>query len=223
MKFINLILLFALATISAKGQHESHKLISYYASTSDYANSTSSEKKVIPKNIILQTEKLIRIPMLIDQHTEKRSKEAGFPWAISIDSTVYFNLRYSIEMQSPEMYIKPDITGRFCVLFADKETLRTIAANGSYYGGGLQGVLMNESTKWGKNWVSEDGEEIKIFIVDVENLELNHIKGYRNAAWKILSKNNLNEILEQNLTKEEIKELSIDDIKDKIQKINNAS
>ncbi len=222
MRIINLILLFTLATISAKGQNETYKVITYYESTTDYKNNTPSDKKVVPKKITLQTEKLIKIPSLIDPNTGKRSKEAGFPWAIVIDSIEYFNFRYSKEIQSLELYVKPDITGRFCVLFADKETLRTIAANGSFYGGGLQGVLMNESTKWGKNWVSDDDEEIKIFIVDIKNLELNHFRGFQNAAWKILSKNNLNEILEQNLTKEEINELSVDDIKIKILNKNNA-
>ncbi len=222
MKKSSLILFIALLTISTKAQQEDVLQISFYKSTVDYVNDTPATIKVKPKKITLQEENLLRIPQLLDLSTGKSSKEIGYPWAIVTDSIAYFNFRYSKDLQSPETYIKPDILGRFCVVFAEKEMLRTIASYGPNYGGGLQGVLISESTKWG-NWVIENDEKIKIFIVDTKNLELNHNKGLQSAKWKILSRNNFNEILEIDLSKEEINELSIDKVKNIILKKNNAS
>jgi hypothetical protein len=127
---------------------------------------------------------------------------------------VFFNFRYARGIQSPELYVKPDVIGRFCVIYADKETLRQIHSfSNNYYGGGLTGVLIKESEKWGNNWENENKEKIKIFIVDTENLELNHVRGYKNAAWKILDNMNINEILGLNLSKEQLKVISLDEIK----------
>lgn len=210
-KLLTLLALFLIPILS--NAQEGEKLISYFEFTTDFVNNQPANYRVAAK-IGLQDNNLLHIPKLIDPNTGKRDKKAGFPWAITVDSIVYFNFRYCKEIQSLEMYVKPDITGKYCAIFTNKEMLRTIAANGSYYGGGLQGVLINESTKWGKNWASDNGEKIKIFIADTGNLELKHKGDYKNAAWKILTRKNLNEILGLNLTPEEIDELSIDEIKE---------
>jgi hypothetical protein len=198
------------------------KEISYFESTTNYLENNISQDKVIPKKIQFESDKFLRITKLLDPNTRKRSKEAGYPWAIYTDSTVYFNLRFSKGILSPELYIKPDVSGRFCVVFANKETLRIIHSYSlNNYGGGLTGVLIKESEKWGKNWLNEKEEKIKIFIVDTRNLELKNIRGYKNAAWKILDRKNINEILGLELPEERLKEISLDEIKDLIKEKNN--
>lgn len=62
-----------------------------------------SDEAVIPKKIQFQSDKFLRINKLLDSETQKKSKKAGFPWAIYADSSVYFNLRYGIDLQSLEL------------------------------------------------------------------------------------------------------------------------
>jgi hypothetical protein len=217
------ILLFLILLTSNYCLAQKDKQILYFESTSDYLNNKLSVDIVIPNKIQFESDNFLRITKLLDSKTGKKSKQAGFPWAIYTDSTVYFNLRYAKGIQSPELYVKPDVVGRFCVIYANKETLRTINSfSNNYYGGGLTGALIKESEKWGKNWVDETGEKIKIFIVDTKKMELKHMRGYQNAAWKILDIKNIHEILELELSNDRLKEISLDEIKYIIEEKNNV-
>lgn len=184
----------------------------YYLSTSDFQNMVSGQEEIVPT--IKKFEKdYIKIPKLVDEKTGKRNKPANFPWAVKIDSSYYFNLRYSRDLQNLEVYIKADIIGEFCALIIDENTSPIISSGGVNYGGGLTGVLIKESEKWGKNWLSKDGKKVNILITDTHNLELKHGFGHSNSDWKLLSRNNINEILGLSLSEEDIKELTLENVK----------
>tara|TARA_R110002051_G_scaffold147880_1_gene220579 strand:- start:238 stop:903 length:666 start_codon:yes stop_codon:yes gene_type:complete len=202
---------------------QSTNQIRWYETTADYVYNNLSEDYVIPKKIQFESERFLRITKLLNPATGKKSKKAGYPWAVSYNSIVYFNLRYGTSVQLDELYINPDITGRFCVVYADKETLEVIYQfSTQYYGGGLLGVLINDSGKWGRNWKNENDDKIKILIMDTKKLEILNSKGRGNSAWKVLSKDNFNEIFDLNYDKEILKGLDLKEIKEIIDKKNNV-
>ena len=53
-------------------------------------------------------------------------------------------------------------------------------------------------------------------------MELRHMRGYQNAAWKILDIKNIHEILELELSNDRLKEISLDEIKYLIEEKNNV-
>lgn len=193
----------------------------YYLSTSDFQNRVSGQEKIVP--VIKKHEKdYIKISKLVDEQTGKRNKPANFPWAVKLDTTYYFNLRYSRDLQNPEVYLKADIIGKFCALIIDQDTSPIISSGGANYGGGLTGVLIKESEKWGKNWISEDGKKVKLLITDTSNLELKHGFGHSNSDWKLLFRKNINEILGLSLSEEDIKNLTLKDVKTIVLEKNNV-
>jgi hypothetical protein len=215
------VLMFVFIILSISGFAQNEKKFNYFVSTSDYLKGNISEDSVQPKKVVFESEEMLKIPKLIDCKTRKKSVKAGFPWAIYIDSIVYFNFRYGQGILCPELYVKPNVVGRYCVVYANKDYAKQIINYSvNYYGGGLTGALIKESEKWGRNWENQE-EKVKIFIVDTKKLELQHMNGYKNAAWKILDKNNINEILGTEFSKQEIDEISLQDIKEIIAKRNN--
>jgi|SRR5690606_10129789 len=210
-------ILFILSSITLQAQVEDIKAY-YYKTTKDYINNNLSDNQVTPKKLRFQTDKLIRISVFLDVDKGKRSKDAKNPWAILVDSTTYFHFSYfnSLELGIGGLYVKADMEGKYCAVFADKELLRTMTSDTNHlFGGGVQGFLIGESRKWGKNWENEKGEKIKIFIVDTSNL----LEG-DNTDWFILTKSNINEILGLDLLNDEIKQLSVEDIKQLIENAN---
>jgi hypothetical protein len=200
-------LLFSLPSHAQEG-----KMISYFESTTDFVNKNISTKKAIG-SVKLQTDKLLYIPKLIDPLTGKKDDDAGFPWAISIDSAVLFNFRFATEIQCLEMYVKSDIIGEYCAVFVSTEMLKNLNNYGTnYYGSGLQGVLIRDSAKWGKKWTTESEENILLLVADTQKRPFSSRKGNGNAEWKILSRNNLNDILGLALTNEEIENLSLQNV-----------
>lgn len=217
-KFILTILLVA-TPIIVQSQIE----LKYIETAMDYTNNIVSEEIVIPNRIKFVSDKFLKIPYLLNFETKKKSKKGRFPWAIRYEENTYFNLRYSKEFSAFELYGIPDIVGKYCVFFSNKETLRTIhsyrIANS---GGGLMGFLIDESRKWGNNWATSEGEKIKILIVKPSNLEFKRKGEYKNANWKVLTRSNFNSIMNTELSEQEIENLTLEEVKDIIVEINNA-
>lgn len=191
------------------------KLLSVYLSTNDYLSDTPLEDKVICKTI-WENSNLFRVKKFIDPQTLKASKAIkNAPWALSKDSSIFINFRYSDDIPGFEIFVKPGILGKYCAVFADKETLRLIGSHGINYGGGLTGALIGESAKWGDNWVSDSDKKIKIFILNttIQTNNKNYDGGGKNARWKVLTLRNFNELLNLNFTKEELRKLKSEDIK----------
>ena len=213
MKSMKIILSFLIIFTFSQAIAQTDKTeFQYYLSTSDFQNKVSGKEKIVP--VIKKQEKdYIKIPKLVDDQTGKRNKPANFPWAVKLDTTYYFNLRYSRDLQNLEVYIKADIIGKFCALIIDQNTSPIISNGGANYGEGLTGVLIKESEKWGKNWISKDGKKVKLLITDTSNLELKHGFGHSNSDWKLLSRKNINEILGLSLSEEDIKSLTFEDVK----------
>ncbi len=219
---MNRIILILILFLSFKGLSQNKFTIKYFESTLEYTKNELSRDSIIPDGVKRVSKRLIKVKKLIDPETGKKSKKIKIPWAIFSGSDAYFNLFYCNDMFSPGLYIKPDVIGRYCVFYTDKESLRLIHSySPNTYGGGLTGLLINESKKWGKHWIGENQEVIKIFIVDTKTLELiRKKKSY--AIWKILNRKNLNEILNLDFSEEKLNNLSLDEVKKLIIEKNNA-
>jgi hypothetical protein len=181
-----------------------------YISTQDFANKTEYEKLVIPK-IKLEGDEFVRISKMLNP-SKKKDKLASTSWAIYFKDDYWINLRYSTEYQNPELFVKPKIIGKYTVIIINSETENVIQNGGTNYGGGLQGVLMKESDKWGKNWEDMNGNIAKILIFDTSVADMRHIRGHRNSIGKLLTRKNINEVLHQELEKEQIKSLKYEQV-----------
>lgn len=219
---MNRIIFIIIIFLSVNSFSQGKLKIKYFESTIDYVSNKLSDEFVLPKRIKRISKKLVRIKKLLDSKTGKKSKKAGIPWAIDSFSGIYFNLFYCNDMFSPGLYLNPDVIGRYCVFYAKKESLRLIHSySPNYNGGGLTGIFINESKKWGKNWIGENEEKIKIFIVDTKKLELKR-KNKNYAIWKIMGRKNINDILDLNLTEDKLKKISLEEVKKIIIEKNNA-
>ena len=60
------------------------------------------------------------------------------------------------DYQNTNVYVKPDTTiGRFQLIYIDKNTSEVIKSGDKNKGSGVQGGLIKESEKWGKNWKND--------------------------------------------------------------------
>ncbi|WP_249754403.1 hypothetical protein [Algibacter sp. L4_22] len=214
-----LTILLLLISYISNAQHDNID-VKYFTSTNDYTNNKISNE-IVSLKIRDKGDKFIEVKKILNKNTGKKSKKAGFPWAIKHDSITYFNLRYCKDYISPETFVKSDLSGQYLAIFLNKSSQKDINSQNNYYGVGLQGLLISESTKWGGSWKSKDGTKSKILIVNTKKLDLNHIRGYKNSGWRLLTKRSINDILNLELTKEEIKLLTTEKIEELI-KINNG-
>ena len=124
----------------------------------------STKNSVVPK-IKLKGAEFDRIPRMLNL-SNKKDKLASTSWAIYFKDEYWINMRYSKDYQNLEVYVKPKIIGRYSAIIINSETENVIKNGGTNYGGGLQGVLLKESDKWGKNWEDKNGNKHKILIFD---------------------------------------------------------
>lgn len=190
------------------------KTISYYLTSQDFVNGKTSRDGMVAK-IPLQKGAATLISKISDPAEKKGGRINVMPWSVLMDKDTLFNFRYCPELQGFEVYVKPDIIGEYCVVFADKDLLRTIGSKGPYYGGGLSGALIAESRKWGRNWTDENGDNIKIFINQTTKTERDGVWG-KNAIWKILTRKNANDLLNVNLSDAQLETLTIAELRNMI-------
>jgi len=188
----------------------SQESFSCFISTEDYANRSAYENTVKPK-IKMAGSSFIKAPKMINE-SNRKDKLASTSWAIRYNDENYVNMRYSYEYQNLELYVKPHVEGKFTVIIIDSKTHRVITSGGQNYSGGVQGLLIKESAKWGKSWIDENGEKCKIIIFDTSKPERTHIKGHVNSLGKMLSKNNFNKILSTSLPEDQIKSMTFNEV-----------
>jgi hypothetical protein len=84
-----------------------------------------------------------------------------------MNDTVYVNLKYNKQFQSRGVYAKLDIVGQVCVLVINKETPKQIIEGGRYVGlFGLDGAIVDGTSRSGKNWEDSDGKKNNILVIN---------------------------------------------------------
>ncbi len=171
------------------------KPIILYETTNDFVNDNPMQIKA-SAIIINESNKHFTIKKIIDPISGIKIKRGISAWSIEYKGNNYFNLGYSGDLNHWKSYAKFDIEGKICAIIIDENSPNILKTNGTYYGGGLTGVLIGESTKWGKNWKDKNGNKKKILFIDTKRT----IK--RNANRNPVSLGNY-------LTRKQLKELII--------------
>lgn len=201
-------LLFFCCSIDAQ---EDSTTFLYYSATTHFIADQPGKQNIIP-DIKVADKEFIVVRKFVDKKTRRRSKYVKRPWAIKYNGRYFFNLAFCSEYANINLFAHADEVGRFCAIIIDGSTASAIQSGGTNYGGGLSGVLMKDMDKWGKNWETSNGSKAKILITDTHNEQYTNSQGAYNSKWQLLSKQNLEDILAPDLSKEQIKELTFEDI-----------
>lgn len=187
--------------------------VQYYASQEDYRN-----KKLIKMaytSIKGKGKDYITIHNVFGLDDQK-IKEANMAFAIIIDDQIYFDMRYSKELNNPEVFAKFNIVGTISALFIDDNTSDKIKNGGVNYGGGLVDVLMSDLN----NWKDAKYKEHKILVFNLDKFVDTNMDGRVFVQYKFLSRGNFNKVLGTQLSDSEIYNLTFEKVKEIIIDLN---
>lgn len=187
--------------------------VQYYASQEDYKNKKLSEMAYT--SIKGKGKDYITIHNVFGLDDQK-IKEAKMAFAIIIDDQIYFDMRYSIELNNPEVFAKFNIVGTISALFIDDNTSDKIKNGGVNYGGGLVDVLMSDLN----NWKDAKYKEHKILVFNLDKFVDTNMDGRVFVQYKFLSRGNFNKVLGTQLSDSEIYNLTFEKVKEIIIELN---
>lgn len=187
--------------------------VQYYASQEDYRNKKLSEMAYT--SIKGKGKDYITIHNVFGLDDQK-IKEAKMAFAIIIDDQIYFDMRYSIELNNPEVFAKFNIVGTISALFIDDNTSDKIKNGGVNYGGGLVDVLMSDLN----NWKDAKYKEHKILVFNLDKFVDTNMDGRVFVQYKFLSRGNFNKVLGTQLSDSEIYSLTFEKVKEIIIELN---
>ena len=187
--------------------------IQYYVTQEYYKNKKLSE--IAYTSIKEKGKDYITIHNVFDLDDQK-IKEAKMAFAIIIDDQIYFDMRYSIELNNPEVFAKFNIVGKISALFIDDNTSDKIKNGGVNYGGGLVDVLISDL----KNWKDAKYKEHKILVFNLDKFVDINMDGRVFVQYNFLSRGNFNKLLGTQLSNSEIYNLNFEDVKEIIIDLN---
>lgn len=199
--FISVVILLAACGTQKVSQAElsNAKPVVIYKTTRDFNTKNALKVNAVA---VVSKEGLehITIKKFVDNDTGLKMKFRYPIWAISYNGNNYFHLAYSADVYHSNSFAKFDIEGRICAIIIDENSPPVLQSTSNYYGGGLTGVLIGESNKWGKNWMDKDGNKKKILFIDtwdkpiINNKELESSGNYltRKQLKDIIATHNIN-------------------------------
>jgi hypothetical protein len=197
-----------------------------YATTEDFLSETFSFENAIVKTWELWDD-YIRVKKIIDPDTGKKIKYPNRnPWMIEYKGVQYFNLGYASDVPRKNLFVRLDLEGkRLGALILDDYKLKLLKlTNSGAYGGGVGGLLMEESEKWGANWKNEKNERCRILIIDFDLLQPEFGIRNENSSWGFfLTKRHLIEIMEWDKKPKELKDFRLEQVIEYLNQKNNAS
>ncbi len=219
MRKLTIILLLLTSKICTSYAQDTVK-VDIYKSTDDYI-----AKKATDKNVSLVVKEVgdshIWIKKFIDDSTGKSLNKLNQSWAITYKGSTFLNLGYTNDLNNWKIFLKLNLEGsKFCSSFIDEETPNIVKNSGSYYGGGLTGVLIKESNKWGKNWIKQNGSKTKILFVNLTKQNQPFGNRYKSSLGYFITKKELVEKLQLKKTDDEIASISFEEAITMIDKAN---
>ena len=202
-------ILLILGVISVKAQDTIK--VDIYKTTDDYIlkQYTDTNVSLIVKAI---GDNHIQIKKFIDTNTGKTLNNINASWAIVHKGNTYLNLGYTNDLTNWKIFLKFNVEGNnFCASFIDDETPNIVKNSGSYYGGGLTGVLIKESTKWGKNWTKQDGSKAKILFINLNKQNQPFGSRHKSSMGYFITRKELRDKLQLEKKDEEIEKMSFEE------------
>lgn len=204
--------------------------VSFYHSTDDFLNKNDSKnenlailkgKKVNRQSFdsISKNLSLLAIKKVVDKKSLKRNEDDERSWALKYQNNYFFNLGYSKDVNSWGTWVKFDIIGKYClIIIPEGSSIENLIGNNN--GGlGLQGVLMKESTKWGKNF-EDNGSNTKIIFIDTTNQKGAFLSRYKASTGNLLTKNTLKKLAKEHNVQLDVKNITYQEIINFIKKLN---
>jgi len=201
---------------------QTSKPVKLYETTKDYLNNNPMDVHV--RAVIKDSSKQhITVKKFIDAETGLKNKKALSAWALNYNGKNYFNLGYSDDVNHWRSYAKFDIEGRYCAIIVDDNSPVVLRTNGNYYGGGLTGVLISESSKWNKNWKDKNGKKKKIIFIDTQKIKPKLMNRNPGSLGNYLTRRQLKKIIKAyniDVNTDKIKDVSFEKVIEIINYIN---
>lgn len=213
-----IILLFATLLFSNLNAQERIN-VNLFKTTNDYISKTYTDTNM---TLVVREigENHIWFKKFIQDKTDRKTKRAHTSWAIEYKGSTYFNLGYSSDLNNWKVFIKLNSEGsQYCMSFIDENASNVIKNSGTNYGGGLQGVLMKDSSKWGKSWKNKEEQKVKILFIDLANQKEAAMSRNKGSIGNLLKRSELKTKFKLEKTKKQIKEMTFEQV---LEIINNA-
>ncbi len=191
--------------------------VNLFETTDQYKTKTYSKENV--KLLVKQKgEDYIWFKKFVDAETGKKIPKAHTSWAIEYEGDVYFNLGYSNDLNNWKIFIKLDVEGpNYCLSFIDDDTPNVVKNSSAYYGGGITGALISESTKWGRHWFNSSNEKIKILFIDLNNQKQGSMSRNVGSIGDLLTPAVLVKEFSLEKSKDDVRRLSFEEVLEIIQ------
>ncbi len=186
--------------------------VKLYETTNDFINNQS---KILNAGILVKdkSNQHITIKGVFDLNTGEKIKKGISAWAIEYNEGHYFNLGYSSDVNHWNSFAKFDVQGKYCSIIIDDNSPTILKTTSNTYGGGLAGVLMGESLKWGKNWKDKNGNKKRLLFIDTEDVSRKNGLRNQSSLGNYLTKKQFKKILEETkttLTDEKIRNIEFE-------------
>lgn len=141
-----------------------------------------------------QGDNYIQIKKVVDTNNKPVKRWKSY-WAVEYAGNKYFNLGYSDDLNQWGTYIRFDIIGKYCAIFIDTNSKKIVKNGGNNYGGGLMGVMLAGSNKWGKDWLDANGQKKKIIFIDNSAIESGMFSRNASSLGNLLTREQLTQIM----------------------------
>jgi len=185
--------------------------VKYYFSTGDFIDDRLSQEEVR-----LEVKEIghdfIYVRNILDPATMKKAKNGSKAWAIAHEGNAYVNLVYSNNSKAPDMFIRIDIKGRFCLAVMDLDFLNSLGEAVNTTTAGLPQYIVDPKDAGGVRFQDRDGNMKKIFIVDTKDLSIVLPYKANNAPAEHLTESTLKWLVGKENFKGSLKEYTVEEI-----------
>jgi hypothetical protein len=185
--------------------------VGYYLSTGDFLSRTTH-----PDEVILEVRSIgndyIYARDIRDSGIGKKSDDGNRAYAIAYEGNDYVNLKYSENAFVPDLFVRIDLTGRFCLAVMEpafEPVLDKAAQNPTQKIGGMTHTY---DAAIGGIFVDQEGKERQIFIIDTKDLSIVIPYKAKNAPINLLSKSTLKWLVGKENFKGSVKDYTVEEI-----------
>jgi hypothetical protein len=193
--------------------------VGYYLSTGYFLS-----RAIHPEEVLLEVRNIggdyIYARDILDPGTRKKSDDGNRAYAIAYEGNDYVNLKYSQNAYVPDLFVRIDLTGRFCLAVMDPEfepVLDKAAQNSTQKIGGMTHTY---DAAIGGIFVDKEGKEKQIFIIDTKDLSIVIPYKAKNAPINLLSKSTLKWLVGKENFKGSVKDYSVEEIVSIVEDLN---